>query len=268
MIGWGAAESARAAELLHGGDGGGVGRTPPLPRRGGSGHRSGLSLWSIGAVILAGGGVVVGLPLAGVLAGGLAWIVGRIAAQRAFFRRAEEFERDYPALLVALASSVRTGLDPLLALVSARELFASGSVLRGELDRVAEEIERGVPEDRVIGAFGAESGHPDVQLFRSAFLLARREGSSLGECLHRLAKVTRQRQSFRRKIRSAVAMQKLSAVGIGACAVFIGFFQSVTNPAGLALALEHPIGRSALIGGLGLMLAGLVWMFRLVKARI
>jgi len=222
----------------------------------------------LGATLVAVGGIVGGAPVVSVCGALVVLVLPSIRSRRARFKAAENFERDYPALLVALASAVRTGLDPLVALMNARELFPAESPVRWELERVVEEIERGVPEERAIAAFGATSGHPDVPLFRNAFLLARREGSSLGECLHRLAKVTRQRQSFRRKIRSAVAMQKLSAIGIAGCAVFIGVFQSITNPTGLAIALSSEVGRAALIGGAGLMMAGLVWMFQLVKARI
>src|SRR5690606_25543464 len=56
-------------------------------------------------------------------------------------RDRENFERDYPALLTALASSVRTGLDPLTALMRIHELFPERSVIAGELRAVREEIE-------------------------------------------------------------------------------------------------------------------------------
>ena len=188
--------------------------------------------------------------------------------QRAAHLKAAAFERDYPVLLVALASAVRTGLDPLAAVIESARLFPPDSPLRAELDQLRRGIERGATEEGAIARFGEASGHPDVKLFRSAFLLARREGASLGECLHRLAKVTRQRQSFRRKIRSAVAMQKLSAFGIVGCAFVIGVFQWVTNPSAVSLAAAHPVGSLALGGGVGLMVIGLGWMLHLVRGRI
>lgn len=184
------------------------------------------------------------------------------------FNRIEAFESDYPTLLIALASSVRAGLDPLVALTSAATLFPPQSILRRELDRFARSIESGEEEESAVRSFGRSVEHPDVVLLQNAYLIARREGSSLGECLHRLARVTRQRQSFRRKMRAAVAMQRLSALGIAGCAVVIGVFQSVTNARGVAAALADPRGVAALSFGGCLIVGGLLWMAYVVRARV
>jgi Flp pilus assembly protein TadB len=207
-----------------------------------------------------------GLIALGVCAIGGVGAVLRRSRQR--FERIEGFERDYPTLLVALASSVRAGLDPLVALTSAATLFPEGSLLRRELEVFTRAIESGVEEEAAIRLFGRSSGHPDVRLLQNAYLIARREGGSLGECLHRLARVTRQRQSFRRKIRGAVAMQRLSAIGIAGCAVCIGVFQWLSNPHGVGVALGDPRGVAALSAGGALMVVGLGWMAYLVRARI
>ena len=184
------------------------------------------------------------------------------------FKRVELFERDYTALLLALASSVRTGLDPLTALLRCGELFDVGSEVQKEIVKLRHRIELGASEDDAIRAFARTIAHPDLTLFRTAFLLSRQHGSSLGECLHRLARVTRQRQAFRRKIRSSVAMQKMSAVGIGGCAIVIGLFQIITNPEAVHEALLHPGGEAALTVGAGLMVMGLGWMFRLTQQKV
>lgn len=199
-------------------------------------------------------------------------VVGGVAIQgtlkKSAFTRAEGFEKDYTALLLALASSVRTGLDPLVALSNSEELFEPRSEVRKELRALREGLERGGREDGVIRSFASTIDHPDVALFRSAFLLARREGSSLAECLQRLARVTRQRQSFRRKIRGAVAMQKLSAIGIAGCTVAIGAIQALTNPAAIKAALAHPLGQRGLGLGVLLVLVGVGWMLRMGRSKI
>jgi tight adherence protein B len=188
--------------------------------------------------------------------------------QRRAFKRAEGFERDYTALLLSLASGVRTGLDPIVALSRSNELFDTTSELGKELKRLRDQIDQGESEEAVISTFAADVNHPDVRLFRAAFILSRREGSSLAECLQRLAKVTRQRQSFRRKVRSAVAMQRLSAFGIGACCVIMGIIQTVANPKGFQDAWNHPLGHKALTVGILLLAAGLFWMIRLTRSKL
>jgi Flp pilus assembly protein TadB len=189
-------------------------------------------------------------------------------ASRSSGRAAHDFERDYPAFLLALASSIRTGLDPLQALIESAKLFNVESTLSREIEKLRKQIEQGSEESTAIADFASSISHPDIPLFRTAYLLARQHGSSLAECLQRLARITRHRQSFRRKAKSAVAMQKLSAFGIGACAILICLIQSLANPQIVFEAWTNPLGQKLLIIGIVLIIFGLVWMMRLTKSRI
>lgn len=184
------------------------------------------------------------------------------------FARAERFERDYTALLLSLSSAVRTGLDPISALLKSDGLFAEGSEVRKEIVRMRGVVDRGGTEQEAIRAFGATIAHPDLPLFRAALLLSRKEGSPISSCLRRLAKVTRQRQSFRRRVKAAVAMQKLSAIGIALCAAVIGAMQFVANPEGLRTAWQHHLGCASLSLGAVLMALGIAWMYLLTKGRL
>lgn len=191
-----------------------------------------------------------------------------IFVYRLKYQRAENFEKDYTALLLSLASSVRTGRDPLDALCECRHLFDSKSLVHTELTALYEKLEKGEREQTAVLQFAKDIDHPDINLFRTAFLLSRREGSSLAQCLARLAKVTRQRQSFRRKIRASVAMQRLSALGIAVCSVLIGAIQVLSNADALHKTLAHPLGSKCLTAGVSLLALGLVWMFLLARRKI
>lgn len=183
-------------------------------------------------------------------------------------KKAQAFEKDYTALLLALASSVRTGMDPMVALSRSAELFPEQSVIHLELKKFAAQINSGSSEQESILNFASSIKHPDLPLFRTALSLAREEGSSLGDCLQRLARVTRARQSFRRKIKSAIAMQKLSAIGIAGCTLVISAIQISTNPEAIKLALAHPVGSKMIFLGVSLVVAGLIWMLRMARVRI
>jgi Flp pilus assembly protein TadB len=187
---------------------------------------------------------------------------------RKAYTRAEAFERDYTALLLSLASSVRAGLDPLSALIDARALFPSDSEIARELAEMESSLASGRSETDVIRQFGLTIDHPDTTLFRTVLILARSEGSSLSASLQRLAKVTRQRQSFRRRIRAAVAMQKLSSVGLIVCAVTVMGCQFVANPRLLHDSLAHPLGARSLSLGLVLLTTGSLWMICLTRSRV
>ena len=191
-----------------------------------------------------------------------------LGLQRAVWRRSEAFERDYVPFLLSLASGVRTGLDPLVAIRECAALFPQKSELRRQVEDLCDVIARGAEEEKAIRGFAGSIAHPDIQLFRTTLILARKEGSSLGESLQRLARVTRQRQSFRRKMRAALAMQRLSAIGIGGCAVVIGLIQTAGNADVLVNAFNHPLGYRALSAGLTLMGFGLLWMVQMSKRRV
>ena len=183
-------------------------------------------------------------------------------------KRAQVFEKDYTALLLSLAAGVRTGLDPLIALIQSEQLFGNESEVRKELKKLHDEVDAGAAEETAVLNFASSINHPDVQLFRTAFMLARKEGSSLANCLQRLARVTRQRQSFRRKIKSAVALQKLSAIGIAVCTGLIGLIQWTANSKAVMAALAHPIGFKILAGGFTSIGIGLIWMFTMTRSRV
>lgn len=191
-----------------------------------------------------------------------------LAFKSAARRRREAFERDYTAMLLSLASAIRTGLDPLVALASdSKNYFLLTLRFVRSWENYLRTLNEVCKEDEAVRKFRQTINHPDVQLFRTAFILARKEGSSLSECLQRLARVTQQRQSFRRKVRSAVAMQKLSAIGIGLCTVAIGGIQFVTNPDALSTAWNHPVGSKLLLVGLGLVGAGIGWMIKMASPK-
>lgn len=188
--------------------------------------------------------------------------------KRGEFKRCEEFERDYPAMLLSLASGVRTGLDPLSALFRVQESLPAASLVREELSRVKADLELGKTEREAIKCFGASVSHPDIRLFRTAFILAREQGASLAHCLHRLTKVTRARQSFRRKTRAAIAMQRLSSIGILICSVIISSFQVIGNRKAFIEAAHHPLGFWLMLCGGSLIGVGMIWMLRIGRNRI
>ena len=272
----------RARELLWGDAGAGPSAAQPsrefevaafgtaLLRRAGGGRARTKRIVIRGAVL---GGLVLLLTAATVSPMWLmlapAWmLLEYLALTRAAARRAEAFEKDYVPLLLSMASAVRTGLDPLVALDGCAKLFSSASEMRRHVEAFQERMEHGAQEDEAIRSFARDIAHPDVQLFRSTLVLARRQGSSLSQGLQRLARVTRQRQSFRRKMRASLALQRLSAIGIAGCAVVIGVIQAASNPQALSDALAHPIGRRALTLGVSLIVIGLCWMLFLSRRRV
>ncbi len=186
--------------------------------------------------------------------------------KRVMQRRRAELDRDLPALLTNLASSVRAGLDPLVALSASRDYFSPGSIIYQELEVFHKALQRGEGEDEAIHQLCQSIQHPDLPLLRSCLHLSRRHGSSLADPLHRVARVVRQRQSFRRKTNAALVMHRMSAIGIVVCAVVIGLMQLGVNHKAVMQAVAHPIGLPMLLFGGFLILSGVVWMMSLGRS--
>lgn len=186
----------------------------------------------------------------------------------AYLKEFNDFDRDFPVFLSAVASAVRAGDDPWRAFVESGKLFPKTSPLYKEVEIIRERVDAGAREHEALLLFGAKTKHPDLKLLRGAFELALKNGSSLAECLVRLARVSRQRQSFKRKVRAALAMQRLSSIGIGLSALAICVFQTITNKASVIAAWSSPTGGPLLKVGLGLLLLGLIWMSRVGREAV
>lgn len=203
----------------------------------------------------------------GIFKGALCFVGGGalliLQERRVLRQRARSVDRDLPALLTSVASSVRAGIDPLVALSEAREFLPVDSALTAELERFHRSLAAGGNEDEVIDRLFRDITTPDIELFKGCLRLSRKHGSSLAEPLHRVTRVVRQRQSFRRKTRAALAMHRMSAVGISLCAALIALMQGFTNPDGIQLALQHSIGSKLLMSGGVLIVIGVGWMMSL-----
>ncbi len=178
-------------------------------------------------------------------------------------KRRASLDRDLPALLTALASSVRAGLDPMTSLLAAPQYLPPQTPLVEGIETLRGRLRSGGEELTAIEGFLAEWRHADVELFKRCLILSRRHGSALAEPLHRVTRVIRQRQSFRRKTRAALAMHRLSAFGIALCGILIGIVQVSMNTDGVRTAVAHPLGWKLLSGGGALIVVGVGWMISL-----
>lgn len=183
-----------------------------------------------------------------------------LRAKRIERMRKDAIERDFPALLTSVASSVRAGIDPLRALCDAEAYFAPTSPFVEELQLFRGRLSAGDDEVAAIELLMVGEDNPDIELFKRCLVLSREHGSSLAEPLHRVTRVVRQRQSFRRKTRAALAMHRMSALGIALCAILIGAMQFIMNLSGVRIALESTVGTALLSGGGLLIVAGVWWM--------
>jgi Flp pilus assembly protein TadB len=210
----------------------------------------------------------------------LAYLIGGGVATVLFFtvkiinassrnrRRLREFDAEYPAFLLALATSIRGGSDPLVALLNLQTLFHEKSLLAEELSRFAERFDEGKSEEECIYEFGSSIAHPDLALFRAAMILSRKQGSSISPTLTRLVKVIRTRQSLRRKARAAVVSQRFSCFGILGVALVTTLGLGLIQRNALLDTLYDPRGMLLILAGGGLILVGALLMLQITRERL
>jgi Flp pilus assembly protein TadB len=217
--------------------------------------------------------------LAGILAGIFALWVGGVVLLVAVTTvwstvklrarsRSSAIERDLPALLTSVASSVRAGIDPLQAIVDSESYFPIDSPLVEEVRSFKLRLTTGDDEAKVVESFLARDGNRDAELFKQCLLLSRKHGSSLSEPLHRVVRVVRQHQSFKRKTRAALAMHKMSAFGIMVCALLTASLQVLMNFEGVQAAMADPRGIVLLSIGGSLIALGVFWMMRMGREEV
>jgi Flp pilus assembly protein TadB len=206
-----------------------------------------------GTIALWIGGVVVFLGLA------VVYLKVNLRARS----RSNAIERDLPALLTSVASSVRAGIDPLQAISDAEQYFPPDSPLAEEVRTFKLRLAEGEDEGKVVEKFLEDDANRDAELFKQCILLSRKHGSSLSEPLHRVVRVVRQHQSFKRKTRAALAMHKMSAFGIMLCALITALLQIIMNAEGVQAAFADPRGVVLLSIGGSLIMLGVFWMIRM-----
>ena len=125
--------------------------------------------------------------------------------------RADELSADYPAVLLGAASSVRVGMTPENALLRSIRLLPASSVARGEVELLLKRLRDGMPKDEALQRFGEQYCVPDLELFRSAFLLVSETGGRFSPTLERLATVSNARMSLIQMAAVSTASMRMTA---------------------------------------------------------
>lgn len=223
-----------------------------------------LAWLSLGALVLATGMFLVRSELWIVVLG---FILGWLATFVAFlFYRSRyrwKIQEQLPDIIYSLARSTRAGLS----LEKAIELIGQQPklVLAAEFNRCKAEMELGLPVVVALQNLARRLGLFDFRALVSLIAIYQTTGGNLPTMLERFAVSTRERNQFRGYVKSATALGRLTAMGIGLVTPFIlliyaiyqpdytiGFFQSAQGWALVALAT-------------GMELLGAIWLYRLLK---
>lgn len=183
-------------------------------------------------------------------------------------KRFNQFDEDYPVLLMSYVSLLKTGMSTIGGLEAAAKGLDPGSLVRAEVELLIERLKLGLTEEQAIGAFGEDIPHPELELFVQSLILSRRVGGTLSQTLERLAKQVRKRQEFRKKAVAAVAMERGSIVMIAAIMTALMIYLSIAAQELVKPAFSSPLGLKIFQGGISLVIFGFYWSRKVTNIKV
>jgi tight adherence protein B len=192
------------------------------------------------------------------IAGGIPYALLRLALRR----RETKLRGQLPDVLTVMASSLRAGHSFLQALDTvAKEINEPAAT---EFNRVVAEIRLGRPAEDALSSMGDRIGSEDFKWAVLAINIQREVGGNLAEILDTVADTIRERDKIRRDVDTLTTEGRLSAYVLIAMPFVIALYMTLVNPEYIALLFTTGIGIVLTIVASCLMVAGIVWMRKIV----
>jgi tight adherence protein B len=204
----------------------------------------------------------LGAPV-GLIAGFLipnALLSGRIE------RRKRQFAQELPDTLQMVVSSLRSGFTLQHGIENA--VRDSEGPVAAELRRALSETRLGGELEDALEGVGTRTGNPDMQWLVMAIRLQREVGGNLSEVLQTTADTMREREELRRNVHALSAEGRLSATILLALPVLLTAFMLIFRRAYIRPLYTDPRGIVMLVVAGVLMLAGTIWLRRVVRVEV
>jgi tight adherence protein B len=178
-------------------------------------------------------------------------------------KRIKQLQDQLPAALDMLSRAVRAGqsLDQALDVVGKH----SPEPLAAEYRMCARQLDMGLSVPAVMRALVERVRLYDVRIFTTTLIVHRQTGGNVARMLQRLAKVIRDRLSYRRQLRVSTGAGRASAMLVGLMGPIVFLFFFFCRPEYLHAMLDSTFGQSLLIIAASLEVIGLIWTARLMK---
>jgi tight adherence protein B len=185
-----------------------------------------------------------------------------ILLRSALSKRADRLREQLPDVLTIMASSLRAGHSFLQSLDSVAKEIAQPAA--AEFQRVVAEIRLGRPAEDALEALAERVGSPDFKWAVLAVNIQREVGGNLAEILDTVADTLRERAMLRRQIKVLTAEGRLSAWVLGLLPFGIALYMFAVNPDYISLLWHNTYGIIMLIVAGCLLVAGVLWMKKIV----
>ncbi|HEX9854819.1 MAG TPA: type II secretion system F family protein [Acidimicrobiia bacterium] len=215
-------------------------------------------------------GIVGGLFARSLLVAAIAAVVTMVLSgmtvQMVAGRERSKFERQLPDTLNLISTSLRAGYS----LLQAVEAVASEAA-----DPTAREFGRAMSETRLgrspvdaLTDVATRMGSVDFEWAVLAISIQREVGGNLAEVLQTAANTMLQRNRLRREMKALTAEGRISAMVLGGLPFGLFAFLYLTNPTYLQPLFRNTGGIIAVVGALVMLVAGIVWLNKIVKVNV
>jgi tight adherence protein B len=192
----------------------------------------------------------------------LPWIiVGLVAVQRT-----RSFVAQLPDMLQLLGATLRSGFSILQGLDTVA--IQLPDPMGKEMRHVVAEARLGRPLSSALDEVAQRVKSEDFEWVVSAIGIQREVGGNLAELLDIVAETMNARSRLRQEAHTLTAEGRIGAIVISLLPIAIGFFIYVTNRSYLTPLLHTGLGQVMFYGCIGLAIAGMLWMRKIVKIEI
>ena len=198
------------------------------------------------------GGAMVGLLLPLLL----------ISIQR--MRRMKQIREELPVVIDMIARTTRAGksVDQTIELVAAE---VSGP-LGAEFRQCSRQLEMGRSFDKAVWSMASRVRLVEMQILATTLVVQRGSGGNLSETLDRMAAVVRDRLDGYRQMMAATGAGRVSTMIVASIGPLAFLFLLLLHRPHLQLMFDDPLGRLLLVLALLLEIAGLAWVFALLRS--
>jgi tight adherence protein B len=181
-------------------------------------------------------------------------------------RRRRQFFEQLPETLQLMAGSLEAGYSlPQAVDTVARE---AEDPMSGELNRAIVETRLGVSVDDALDSVAHRMQCPDFSWVVMAIRIQREVGGNLAELLKTVAATLRDRERLRREVRAVSAEGRLSAWILGALPLAFAGYLILVRPEYLSVMVTNVLGIILSILAALLLLAGILWLRRVVDVEV
>jgi tight adherence protein B len=215
-------------------------------------------------------GLIVGVFTRNVISGLIAFVVAAllVAGVLNFLgnREKRRFENQLPDTLTLISTSLRAGYS-LLQAVEAVAAEAPNPTSR-EFGRAIAEARLGRPVVQALQGITTRTQSQDFEWAVMAIEIQREVGGNLAEVLQTVSETMRHRNRLKGEIRALTAEGRISAIVLGLLPFTMAGFLYATNRPYIATLFENTFGIIAVVVGLLLMVAGGIWLRKIVNIEV